>query len=59
MEVPCAYARDHDRNIGAGTLTTKVGNTPVVLHRIIDMHPILLQRFRANAPAWLTTKGTA
>jgi len=51
--IPCAYARDHDRNIGAGTLTTRVGSTPVVLHRIVDMHPVLLERFMANAVAWL------
>lgn len=59
VEVPCAYARDHDRNIGAGTLAAKVGSTPVVLHRIVDMHPVLLQRFMANALAFLTTKGGA
>ena len=59
VEIPCVYARDHDRNIGAGTLTTRVGNTPVVLHRIEDMHSVLLQRFMANALAWLTTKRNA
>ncbi|WP_263419091.1 hypothetical protein [Terriglobus albidus] len=53
---PGAYARDHGRNIGAGTLTEKIGSMPVVLHRIVDMHPVLLQRFMANALAWLTMK---
>jgi hypothetical protein len=53
VEIVAAYSRDHDRNIGAGTLTAKVGKTPVVLHRVVDMHPVLLQRFVANALLYL------
>jgi hypothetical protein len=56
VEIVAAYSRDHDRNIGAGTLTAKVGTSRVVLHRIVDMHPVLLQRFVANALLWLTEK---
>jgi hypothetical protein len=54
VEIPCAYARDHDRNIGAGTLASRVGNTRVVLHRIVDMHPVLFERFLANALLYLS-----
>jgi hypothetical protein len=57
VEIVAAYGRDHDRKIGAGTLTAKVGSTRIVLHRIAEMHPVLLQRFVANALAWLTEKG--
>jgi hypothetical protein len=54
VEIVAAYSRDHDRNIGAGTLTAKIGATPIVLHRIVDMHPVLFQRFIVNALSWLT-----
>lgn len=57
VEIVAAYSRDHDRNIGAGTLTAKLNNTPVVLHRIVDMHPVLLQRFIANSLAYLAPQG--
>jgi hypothetical protein len=57
VEIVAAYGRDHDRKIGAGTLTTKVGPARIVLHRIAEMHPVLLQRFVANSLAWLTEKG--
>lgn len=55
VEVVAGYGRDHDRNLGAGTLTAKVGSTPVVLHHIVGMHPALLRRFLANAVRYLTT----
>jgi beta-galactosidase len=54
VEIVAAYSRDHDRNIGAGTFTAKVGSTPVVLHRITDMHPVFLQRFIANSLNFLS-----
>jgi hypothetical protein len=54
VDIVAAYSRDHDRNIGAGTLTAKVGASRIVMHRIVDMHPVLLQRFIANALRWLT-----
>jgi hypothetical protein len=56
VEIVAAYSRDHDRNIGAGTLTAKIGAARIVMHRIVDMHPVLLQRFIANALLWLTAR---
>jgi beta-galactosidase len=55
VEIIAAYSRDHDRNIGAGTFTTKLGNTKIIYHRVPELHPVLQQRFLANALAWLTT----
>jgi beta-galactosidase len=55
VEIIAAYSRDHDRNVGAGTFTTRLGNTKILYHRIPDMHPVLQQRFLANALRWLTT----
>ncbi|HXC94442.1 MAG TPA: glycoside hydrolase family 2 TIM barrel-domain containing protein [Edaphobacter sp.] len=56
LEIIAAYSRDHDRNIGAGTFTAKLDNTKIIYHRVPDMHPVLQQRFLANAIAWLTTE---
>ena len=55
IEIIAAYSRDHDRNIGAGTFTTELGKTKILYHRVPDMHPVLQQRFLANALAWLTS----
>ena len=55
VEIIAAYSRDHDRNIGAGTFTTKLGNTKLLYHRVPDLHPVLQQRLLANALTWLTT----
>ena len=54
VEIIAAYSRDHDRNIGAGTFTTKIGHTKILYHRVPDLHPVLQQRLLANALAWLT-----
>jgi beta-galactosidase len=54
IEIIAAYSRDHDRNIGAGTFTAKLGKTKILYQRVPDMHPVLQQRFLANALAWLT-----
>jgi hypothetical protein len=53
LEIVAAYSRDHDRNIGAGTFVARKDGNRLVVHRIADMHPVLLQRFMANALAWL------
>jgi len=53
VEIVAAYSRDHDRKIGAGTFTTKLGNTPIVMHQITDMQPVMHGRFLANSLAWL------
>jgi hypothetical protein len=55
LEIIAAYSRDHDRKVGAGTFTTTLGTTKIIYHRVPDMHPVLQQRFLANALAWLTT----
>jgi hypothetical protein len=54
VEIVAAYSRDHDRKIGAGTFTTKLNQTPIVMHQITDMQPVLHRRFLANSLAWLT-----
>jgi hypothetical protein len=55
IEVIVGYSRDHDRNIGAGTFTAHLGKGKVIFHRCPDFHPVLQQRFLANALRWLTT----
>lgn len=55
VEIIAAYGRDHDRNIGAGTFTTKLGSTKILYHRVPDLHPVLQQRLLANALAWLSS----
>jgi hypothetical protein len=53
VEIIAAYSRDHDRRIGAGTLIAKLNGTPIVMHQITDMQPVLHRRFLANSLAWL------
>jgi hypothetical protein len=53
VEIIAAYSRDHDRRIGAGTFTTKLGAGKVLYHRVPEMHPVLQQRFLANTLRWL------
>jgi beta-galactosidase len=55
IEIIAGYSRDHDRNIGAGTFTTKSGTAKILYHRVPDLHPVLQQRFLANALSWLTS----
>lgn len=55
IEVIVGYSRDHDRNVGAGTFTTRLGKGKILYHRCPDFHPVLQQRFLANALRWLTT----
>ncbi|HEX5284503.1 MAG TPA: twin-arginine translocation signal domain-containing protein [Bryocella sp.] len=54
VEVIVGYSRDHDRNVGAGTFTTRLGKGKLLFHRCPDFHPVLQQRFLANALRWLT-----
>ena len=53
VEILVAYSRDHDRKIGAGTFTTSLGKGRILYHRVPDMHPVMQQRFLANAIRWL------
>jgi hypothetical protein len=55
VEIVAAYSRDHSRQIGAGTFTTRLGAGKIVYHRIPEMQPVLQQRFLANALRWLTS----
>jgi hypothetical protein len=55
VEIVAAYSRDHDRRVGAGTFTTKLGKGKVIYHRVPEMHPVLQARFLANALRWLVS----
>jgi hypothetical protein len=55
VEIVAAYSRDHSRQIGAGTFTTRLGAGKIVYHRVPEMQPVLQQRFLANALRWLTS----
>jgi hypothetical protein len=54
VEIVAAYSRDHDRRIGAGTFTAKLGRGKVLYHRVPEMQPVMQARFLANALRWLT-----
>jgi beta-galactosidase len=49
VEIVAGYGRDHDRHLGAGTFTAKLGTTRLILHQIQGMHPALHRRFLRNA----------
>ena len=53
VEIVVGYSRDHDRRIGAGTFTCKLAGTKIAYQRVPELHPVLQQRFLANAIAWL------
>jgi beta-galactosidase len=55
VEIVAAYSRDHDRRIGAGTFTAKLGKGKVIYHRVPEMQPVMQARFLANALRWLTS----
>jgi hypothetical protein len=55
VEIVAAYSRDHDRRIGAGTFTAKLGRGKVLYHRVPAMQPVMQARFLANALRWLTS----
>jgi beta-galactosidase len=55
VEIVAAYSRDHSRAIGAGTFTAKLGAGKMLYHRVPELHPVLQQRFLANALKWLTS----
>jgi hypothetical protein len=54
VEVIVGYSRDHDRRVGAGTFTAKLGKGKLIFHRVPELHPVLQQTFLANALRWLT-----
>ena len=55
VEIIVGYSRDHDRRIGAGTFTCRLGGTKVVYQRVPELHPVLQARFLSNAIRWLVS----
>lgn len=53
VEVMAGYSRDHDRKIGAGTFTAKLGKGMILMHRVPQMQKVLQQRLYNNAVTWL------
>jgi beta-galactosidase len=53
VDVFVGYGRDHDRQVGAGTFTTKLGTTKILFQRVPDMNGPMQQRFLRNALSWL------
>jgi len=54
IEVLVGYSRDHDRKVGAGTFTARLGKGQILYHRVPDFQPVMQRRFLANALRWLT-----
>ena len=55
VEIIAAYSRDHDRNIGAGTFTTKLGTTKVIYHRVPESIPSSSNASSPTPSTWLTS----
>lgn len=53
VEIIVGYSRDHDRRIGAGTFSTRLGKGKLLYQRVPELHPVLQAGFLANALAWL------
>ena len=53
VDVFVGYSRDHDRRVGAGTFTTRLGQGKVLFNRVPDFAAPVQQRFLRNALAWL------
>jgi hypothetical protein len=55
VDVFAGYSRDHDRQVGAGTFTTRLGAGKILFQRVPDLNGPMQQRFLRNALAWLCT----
>jgi beta-galactosidase len=53
VEIITGYSRDHDRNVGAGTFTAKIGAGRILFQRVPEMTRVFDQRVLANAVNWL------
>jgi len=53
VDVFVGYSRDHDRRVGAGTFTTKLGAGRIVFQRVPDLSGPMQQRFLSNTLNWL------
>jgi hypothetical protein len=56
VQIIAGYGRDHDRNLGAATFTTKLSGTPIVFQTVNGMHSVIEQRFLANALNFLLSQ---
>ena len=67
IEVIAGYGRDHDRNIGAGAFTARLGKGRIVFLTIpglisamtggsTGMQPVIAKRLIANSMRWLTAQ---
>ncbi len=53
VDVFVGYGRDHDRRVGAGTFTARLGAGKILFQRVPDFSAPLQQRFLRNALSWL------
>jgi hypothetical protein len=53
VDVFVGYGRDHDRQIGAGTFTTRLERGKILFQRVPDLNGPMQLRFLRNALAWL------
>ena len=58
VDVFVGYGRDHDRRVGAGTFTTRLGSGKIVFHRVPDLISPMQQRFRPQLALRLTVGDT-
>jgi hypothetical protein len=53
VEVFVGYGRDHDRRVGAGTFSARLGAGKILFQRVPDLNGAMQLRFLRNALAWL------
>ncbi len=53
VDVFVGYSRDHDRRVGAGTFSAKLGRGKILFQRVPDFSAPIQQKFLRNALAWL------
>ena len=56
VKIIAAYSRDHDRNVGAATFTSKLGQGLILIQTISGMQPVMLERWMSNAIVYLAKK---
>jgi hypothetical protein len=53
VDVFVGYGRDHDRRVGAGTFSARLGAGKILFQRVPDLNGAMQLRFLRNALAWL------
>jgi len=53
VDVLVGYSRDHERRVGAGTFSARLGNGKILFHRVPDLLAPMQLRFLGNALGWL------